>query len=189
MAGGARFRLRHHARRVSARVRGNTRLSLFGVPSFFIPPSTSRRSTTPHTKRSSMSQAPTVPFAAVASAQELELLAEVRVDGGNASEIARRILRRLPAEPGRRSHAVWLPILLFTRGTKVPRTKVPRAAAFVLTLNFIETKRCVAGKQRIASQNGITTAKPTSLKARRPCSVPDPRVPWSPDSTHVTQGR
>jgi len=54
-----------------------------------------------------MSQAPTVPFAAVASAQELELLAEVRVDGGNASEIARRILRRLPAEPGRRSHAVW----------------------------------------------------------------------------------
>ena len=55
-----------------------------------------------------MSQAPTVPFAAVASAQELELLAEVSVGGGNASEIARRILRRLPAEPGRRSHAVWL---------------------------------------------------------------------------------
>ena len=53
-----------------------------------------------------MSQAPTVPFAAVASAQELELLAEVRVGGGNASEIARRILRRLPAEPGRRSYAV-----------------------------------------------------------------------------------
>ena len=52
-----------------------------------------------------MSQAPTVPFAAVASAQELELLAEVRVGGGNASEIARRILRRLPAEPGRRSYA------------------------------------------------------------------------------------
>ena len=50
-----------------------------------------------------MSQAPTVPFAAVASAQELELLAEVSVGGGNASEIARRILRRLPAEPGRRS--------------------------------------------------------------------------------------
>ena len=53
-----------------------------------------------------MSQAPTVPFAAVASAQELELLAEVSVGGGNASEIARRILRRLPAEPGRRSYAV-----------------------------------------------------------------------------------
>ena len=38
----------------------------------------------------------------------------------------------------------------------------------------------------------ITSAKPTSLKACRasqPCSVPDPRVPWSPDSTHVTQGR
>ena len=50
-------------------------------------------------------QAPTVPFAAVASAQELELLAEVSVTSGNASEIARRILRRLPAEPGRRSYA------------------------------------------------------------------------------------
>eukprot|EP00964_Phaeocystis_antarctica_P059755 scaffold35523_cov53-Phaeocystis_antarctica.AAC.4 len=26
-------------------------------------------------------------------------------------------------------------------------------------------------------------------RASQPCSVPDPRVPWSPDSTHVTQGR
>jgi len=49
--------------------------------------------------------APTVPFAAVASAQELELLAEVSAASGNASDIARRILRRLPAEGGRRSYA------------------------------------------------------------------------------------
>ena len=50
-------------------------------------------------------EAPTVPFAAVASAQELELLAEVSAASGNASDIARRILRRLPAEGGRRSYA------------------------------------------------------------------------------------
>ena len=50
-------------------------------------------------------EAPTVPFAAVASAQELELLAEVSAASGNASDIARRILRRLPAEAGRRSYA------------------------------------------------------------------------------------
>ena len=52
-----------------------------------------------------MSQAPSLPFAAVASAQEHELLAEVSVSSGNAAEIARRILRRLPSEPGRRSYA------------------------------------------------------------------------------------
>ena len=50
-------------------------------------------------------EAPTLPFAAVASAHELELLSEVSLASGNASEIARRILRRLPAEPGRRSYA------------------------------------------------------------------------------------
>ena len=52
-----------------------------------------------------MSQAPSLPFAAVASTQEHELLSEAGVASGNASEIARRILRRLPAEPGRRSYA------------------------------------------------------------------------------------
>lgn len=46
-----------------------------------------------------------LPFAAVASAHEHELLAEVGVDSGNAADIARRILRRLPSEPGRRSYA------------------------------------------------------------------------------------
>ena len=52
-----------------------------------------------------MSQAPSLPFAAVASTQEHELLSEAVLASGNASEIARRILRRLPAEPGRRSYA------------------------------------------------------------------------------------
>ena len=46
-----------------------------------------------------------LPFAAVASAHEHELLAEVNEASGNAPEIARRILRRLPTEPGRRSYA------------------------------------------------------------------------------------
>ena len=46
-----------------------------------------------------------LPFAAVASAHEHELLAEVSVLGGNAGEIAKRILRRLPSKPGRRSYA------------------------------------------------------------------------------------
>ena len=46
-----------------------------------------------------------IPFAAVASAHELELLAEASAAGGNAGDIAKRILRQLPSEPGRRSYA------------------------------------------------------------------------------------